>query len=97
MRLLLLGVLGLAEARRRQLSQEDLHYGHAEFNKRYGTRAPVLFEGEDHFHRRLFEHETSIPEGRVQSYLVSLSDGVHPDREKRAELEQRAQGARPHL
>tara|TARA_B110001452_G_scaffold258069_1_gene252885 strand:- start:378 stop:713 length:336 start_codon:yes stop_codon:yes gene_type:complete len=74
--------------------QTDLHYGLDGFNTKYATRAPKLFSSEDHFHERLFEHESSLPEEKVQVYVVSLAPGVHPDLEMRKQLEDTAKGAR---
>ena len=84
----------VAAARRRQLFEHDLHYGLDEWNERYVTRAARVFEGEDHFHRRLFEHEVGLDDGRLQSFLVALQSGVEPGPDLRASLETRAQGTR---
>ena len=74
-RALLLGALSLASARRRELQEHDLHYGLEGFNGRYNTRAPGLFSSEEHFHRRLFQHEEATPEDRLQTFLVNLEPG----------------------
>lgn len=76
---------------RRQLLETDLHYGIDDFNKNYNTRASGIFKEERHFHRRLFEHESTLPRDQLQTYLVKLHPtelGVTP--EITSSLEQRA-------
>ena len=75
---------------RRQLRQEDLHYGLPAFNAKFNTQAPNLFGGDDHFHRRLFEHEAALPPNKLQTYMATLHPsklGVTPELTK--SLEQR--------
>ena len=86
----------IAAARRRQLLEHDLHYGLDVWNARFVTRAAKVFEGDDHFHRRLFEHEVGLDNGRLQSFMVNLQSGIEPGADLRASLETRAQGD-PHL
>ena len=83
---------GVAAARRRQLLEHDLHYGLDAWNERFVTRAAKVFEGKDHFHRRLFEHEVGLDDGRLQSFMVNLQPGIHPGAGLRESLEARAQG-----
>ena len=65
---LLLAVAGAAA--RRELRESDLQYGLDAFHTRYNTRR--LFKTEDHFHRRLFEHETALPHDTLQTFLATL-------------------------
>ena len=85
---------GVAAARRRQLLEHDLHYGLDAWNERFVTRAAKVFEGKDHFHRRLFEHEDGLDDGRLQSFMVNLQPGIHPGADLRESLEARAKGDR---
>ena len=82
----------VAAARRRQLLEHDLHYGLDLWNERFVTRAAKVFEGKDHFHRRLFEHEVGLGDGQLQSFMVNLQPGIDPEADLRASLETRAQG-----
>ena len=86
----------VAAARRRQLLEHDLHYGLDLWNERFVTRAATVFEGKDHFHRRLFEHEVGLDDGQLQSFMVNLQSGIDPEADLRARLETRARGD-PHL
>ena len=95
MRALIFFCAAVAAARRRQLFEQDLHYGLDAWNERYVTRASKVFEGEDHFHKRLFEHEVGLDDGRLQSFMVTLHPGIEPGTDLRQSLETRAQGARP--
>jgi len=51
---------------------EDHNYGLNSFKARFNTRASAYFESDDQFHRRLFEHESTLAADRLQSFLVSL-------------------------
>jgi hypothetical protein len=81
----------LASAPRRVLQQSDLAYGLDAFNERFGTRAPALFARDaDRFHRRLFEHEASLPHDRLQTFVATLHGGSAVTAELRQTLEEHA-------
>ena len=67
----------LQERPRRVLREADLHYGLPSFNQRFLTRAAHahVITDEEHFHRRLFEHESSLPHDQLQTFVVNL----HPE------------------
>lgn len=77
----LLSLLSGAVARRK-LREHDLHYGLDAFNANFNSRAPQLFGAADHFHRRLYEHESALPDDRLQTYLASM----HPAHAVSADL-----------
>ena len=78
-RLLLLATLVAAASARRELRQSDVEYGYDAFKQRFNTRAHTLFTGEDHFHRRLFEHESSLPDDKVQSFVARMHTQITPE------------------
>jgi hypothetical protein len=85
--------VGATQARgRRHLRETDLHYGFDDWKSNYNSRAHRVFtQGEDHFHRRLFEHESALPHDQLQTYVVKMHPselGVTP--ELTASLELRA-------
>ena len=86
-----LAVAILALSARRSLRESDLHYKLDDFKANYNSRVYHLFTEEGHFHRRLFEHESSLPYDRLQTFLVKMHPtelGVTP--QVTASLEQRA-------
>ena len=84
-------------AARRVLHPTDLHYDLDTFNKKFNTRVPSIFGAEaERFHRRLFEHESSLPDGRLQTFLARLHPAHGASSELTASLEERADGLTMH-
>lgn len=85
-------VVATAAAGRRQLREEDLHYGLDAYKANYNSRVHHHFSSTDEhrFHRRLFEHESSLPRDQIQTFMAKLHPtelGITP--ELTASLEQR--------
>jgi len=85
--------VAITAARRRQLRVSDVEYGLESFHKTFHTRAAAVFgtgtQSEKHFTQRLFEHESQLPDGKVQSFAVTLQHGIQLTNVLHAALEDR--------
>jgi len=81
-RMLWVGALAVAHARR-QLQLVDAEYGLEAFHRTHDTRARSLFgtseaAADQAFTRRLHEHESSLADDDLQTYIVTLQEGYRP-------------------
>ena len=81
--------LVLAAAERRKLREIDFEYRLDEYNANFATRAPLLFDSDASFRRRMSEHEAGLPSWQAQSFVASLQPGTEASMTIGALLEKR--------